>query len=414
MSYRLLIPLAAAGLAGGCHPQLPSTELLAETGQSSPDDRSRSTPPRRTSALDPPAHAPLELTRAPERAMADANLGELIEALSEPTGVFPSDNLVSNETSLLHVAEALRSPALERRAYVGVGPEQNLTYIALMRPEMAYIVDIRRQNMLEHLVLRAAIEPSPTREAFLRRLTSRPRARDQRPLSAEAPMAEIAAAIDADEAESDEIDSTLTATMALMQRLAIPRQPDDQQAARTVIEAFAEDGLDIRYSMEGSRRRYPSLRQLAEATDSSGTKRSFLADHQSYSAVRRLIKANRVVPVVGDFLGESSLRAVADDIRDRGLTLGVFYTSNVEQYLFPTETYARFVENVRAFPIDRESLFVRVWFDQGRTHPRQRRGHRTTTLTMPVEHFLHRWSLRPYRSYWEIATDRGRRRPASR
>ena len=59
-----------------------------------------------------------------------------IAALSEPAGYFDTDNLISNERSYLHVAPALRE--LARRAaggvYLGVGPDQNFSYIAHARP----------------------------------------------------------------------------------------------------------------------------------------------------------------------------------------------------------------------------------------------------------------------------------------
>src|SRR5262249_45166848 len=58
-------------------------------------------------------------------------------------------------------------------AYVGVGPDQNFTYIAALKPRIAFIVDIRRQNMLPHLMYKAIIEQSPTRAEFLSRLFSR-------------------------------------------------------------------------------------------------------------------------------------------------------------------------------------------------------------------------------------------------
>ena len=44
--------------------------------------------------------------------------------------------------------------------YVGVGPNQNFTYIAAIRPELAFIVDIRRQNLLEHLLFKVLTEKS--------------------------------------------------------------------------------------------------------------------------------------------------------------------------------------------------------------------------------------------------------------
>jgi len=59
-------------------------------------------------------------------------------------------------------------------------------------------------------------------------------------------------------------------------------------------------------------------------------------------------------------------------MRARGVNLGVFYTSKVEQYLFEQKTYDAFGESVRAMPRDDASLMVRVWFDAGKPHPAQR------------------------------------------
>src|SRR5262245_10641416 len=65
---------------------------------------------------------------------------------SEPDGTFHSENLVSNEARLQSVIPALTQAVPQGRAYVGVGSEQNFTYIAATRPAMAVIVDIRRGN----------------------------------------------------------------------------------------------------------------------------------------------------------------------------------------------------------------------------------------------------------------------------
>ena len=59
--------------------------------------------------------------------------------------------------------------------YLGVGPEQNFTYIVALRPKLAFIVDIRRGNMNEHLLYKAFIELSADRADFLSRLFARPR-----------------------------------------------------------------------------------------------------------------------------------------------------------------------------------------------------------------------------------------------
>src|SRR6478672_4419868 len=98
----------------------------------------------------------------------------LSAALSEPGGYFRSENLVSNEHTFQYVV-----PALEHRVrggvYLGVAPDQNFTYIAAVKPRMAFIVDIRRGNLLEHLMYKAVIELSADRAEFLSRLFARKR-----------------------------------------------------------------------------------------------------------------------------------------------------------------------------------------------------------------------------------------------
>ena len=83
---------------------------------------------------------------------APATFAARIAQLSEPGGYFDTDNLISNERSYLHVAPALRNPSLRGGAYVGVGPDQNFSYIAQIRPSIAFIVDLRRDNLLLHLL----------------------------------------------------------------------------------------------------------------------------------------------------------------------------------------------------------------------------------------------------------------------
>jgi hypothetical protein len=154
--------------------------------------------------------------------------------------------------------------------------------------------------------------------------------------------------------------------------------------------------------MFNSSRKYPTLGETLSALDLEGQPASFLASEESYQRVRRLVRENRVVPVVGDFGGKHALRAVADDMRARGVSLGVFYTSNVEQYLFEQKTYGAFVESVRAMPRDDDSLLVRVWFDAGKPHPLQRPGLRTTQLAIAANVFLARAAKKPFAYYWDV------------
>src|SRR5688572_8292350 len=73
-----------------------------------------------------------------------------VARFSESGGFFDSDNLISNETSYLHVLGAIDGYSIRGGVYIGVGPEQNFSYIARVKPELAFLIDIRRDNMLLH------------------------------------------------------------------------------------------------------------------------------------------------------------------------------------------------------------------------------------------------------------------------
>ena len=96
-----------------------------------------------------------------------------IAELSEPEGSFDTDNLISNERSYLHVVPALRNGGVKGGAYIGVGPDQNFSYIAQIRPSIAFIVDIRRDNLLLQLMFKALFAEAPTRIDYMTLLFGR-------------------------------------------------------------------------------------------------------------------------------------------------------------------------------------------------------------------------------------------------
>src|SRR5215510_8315581 len=82
---------------------------------------------------------------------------------------------MSNEDSALFVIPSLKETTKRGGVYVGVGSEQNFTYIAAIQPRLAFIVDIRRDNVFEHLMYKALFEMSDNRADFVSRLFSRKR-----------------------------------------------------------------------------------------------------------------------------------------------------------------------------------------------------------------------------------------------
>src|SRR4051812_30002067 len=68
--------------------------------------------------------------------LTDQEFWGLLTELSEPGGSFRSDNLLSNEIRLQYVIPELLKVVPHGRAYIGVGPEQNFTYIAAVQPSV--------------------------------------------------------------------------------------------------------------------------------------------------------------------------------------------------------------------------------------------------------------------------------------
>ena len=122
----------------------------------------------------PPAAARQELTPLPA-SLSNAEFWKLSVELSEPGGYFRSENLVSNEHTYQYVIPELAVAARPGGVYMGVAPDQNFTYIVATRPRMAFIVDVRRGNLLQHLMYKAVFELSADRAEFVSRLFSKPR-----------------------------------------------------------------------------------------------------------------------------------------------------------------------------------------------------------------------------------------------
>jgi len=331
-----------------------------------------------------------------------AEFSRLIRELSEEGGYFRSDNFTSNETAYLTVVDKLREQGATGGAYVGVGPEQNFTYIAKIRPRIAFIVDIRRQAIIQHLMYKAVFHLSPDRVQFLSRLLSRPLPKEKGP-KPDAPVSEILAFFSQAAADEHAYSANLAAIRKTIQdEFQFPLSETDQKSLEYVYKNFRDDGLDIAYRMDDSRGGYfPVLKDLILQTDLNGKLGNFLASNEDYDFVRSLQRKNLIIPVVGDFSGKKAIGAVGDYLRKNGFTVTAFYTSNVEQYLFQNDVFAAFAGNVRKLPINARSLFIRS--ATGRfPHPARLTGHRATTLLQLMTVFLKDFDEGRYQSYIDL------------
>jgi hypothetical protein len=298
----------------------------------------------------------------PRSALSDSEFWNFFTTMSEPGGSFPSENLVSNELSYQDVIPALQRSLAPNGVYLGVGPEQNFTYIANLKPSLAVIFDIRRQNAMQHLLYKALFELSPTRADFVERLFSRPLPRMDTVVSAGELL--DAAATMAPNAPAFQVNAALV-FQALIQRHHFPLAAMDSATIAYIYQVFYDVGPDLTYGHRaggsvGIPGMYPTFRELQSATNADSVPMAFLASEKNYREVRDLELRNLIVPVVGDFGGPTAIRAVGEYLSRRHMVVSTFYLSNVEQYLFrETGAAARFYGNVTSLPIDSTSTFIR-------------------------------------------------------
>lgn len=348
------------------------------------------------------------VTRAEAESLSKAEFASLVRNLSEESGYFHSDNFTSNETSYLHVIDKLQELGVSGGAYVGVGPEQNFTYIAKLRPRIAFIVDIRRQAMLQHLLYKALFQLSDSRGEFLSRLLSRPfagAAAAKEKATLEGLLEHFAQAT----ASAELYNATGARVRKIIEEeLGVPLSDQDREQLNYVYSAFRDEGLGISFrfgqsGFGGGYRRFPDLRDLILERDLKGGLGNFLATEEDYQRVRTLQLENRIVPVVGDFAGKKAFASVGAYLRKHGYAVSAFYTSNVEQFLFQNGVFPAFVENVRTLPIDEKSVFIRA-VPSRQPHPAQVAGHRTTTLLQKISVFLKDSDQGTYVDYRTLVT----------
>jgi hypothetical protein len=293
----------------------------------------------------------------------------MVRDLSEPGGYFRSDNLISNESTFQQVIPALKKRTPPGGVYLGVGPDQNFTYVVALKPRMAFIVDIRRQNLDLHLMYKAIIEASDDRADFLSRLFSRTRPPGLARTSPPRTLLDAYNTAPADEALFQRNLAAILERLTAQHRFALT--PEDRQSIEYVYRAFYIGGPDVRYSFprQFGGRWFPSYAELMLETDEAGQNHSYMATDADYQALRQMERNNLIVPLTGDFGGGKAIRAVGHYLKDHGATVSFFYTSNVEQYLFQSDAWRTFFGNVAALPFDERSVFIRSFFNMGFRYP---------------------------------------------
>lgn len=349
-----------------------------------------------------PAPAPFQQPAA--IAPADSSFARLVEQLSEPGGYFDTDNLISNETSYLHVLGTMRRLEIQGGAYLGVGPDQNFSYIAQIRPSIAFIVDIRRDNLLQHLFFKSLFALAPTRMAYLCLFFGKPLPNDADSW-AERPLQDLVAYLDATPSPPERVQGAVAQVRTQANHAGLSLSEDDLTTIEHIHQRFIEQGLDLRFNSHNRAPNayYPTYRDLLLETDRTGRLGSYLAREDDYLFIRQMEAENRIIPVVGDLGGEHTLAAIGRYLTKHGERVSAFYTSNVEFYLLRQGRFSRYVENLRMLPWDENSVIIRSYFNRYRgNHPQTVPGYASTQLLQTIESLIQAQDAGGYAEYDDL------------
>jgi hypothetical protein len=325
--------------------------------------------------------------------------------LSEPGGYFDSDNLISNETSYLHVVGKLRELGVAGGVYLGVGPDQSFSYIAKIRPKMAIIIDIRKDNLLQHLLFKALFARSHNRIEYLCTFFGKPLPKTKGWETRS--VKDLVEYIDSTASDPKLFENTSRDVRNQIQKYGMTLSQSELETITKIQRAFFSAGLDIRYSSyhRPPRSIYPPYRELLLETDLAGQQQSYLNSEDDFQFIKKLEDQDMIVPVVGDLSGPQAMKAIGQYIAEIKEHVSAFYVSNVEFYLQRQGTFDKFVENLKSLPIDNRSLIIRSYFNYyAPAHPQAEPNHYSTQLIERVEDLIKQCAAGECESYNDIVT----------
>jgi hypothetical protein len=296
--------------------------------------------------------------------LSDADFWKLTSDISEPGGYFQiADNFTSNEGEIGQLMTMIGERGLTGGVYLGVGPEQNFSYIAAIHPAMAFIVDIRRQAVMQHLMFKAMFEMAKDRADFLSLLFAKPRPKDLDATTSIQKMWDAYLATPTDPGAAASIRDRVVQRLTRTQKFTFTA--DEQAQLDSVIAAFVQFGPGITTKGSLAGRGGGNTWTFADLTgwslDAMGRPQSLMSTEENFQVVKALHDKNLIVAVSGDFGGPKALRAIGAYVRNHGNTVTAFYVSNVEQYLFQDNKQLTFYDNVAALPLTDASVFIRPY-----------------------------------------------------
>lgn len=198
-----------------------------------------------------------------------------------------------------------------RGGYIGVGTDQNLSFIAKARSEYAWLMDfdpiIVRVNKIHVLFLQNAKTYQEFRELWNRK----------------------------NKKKSFEI-------------------------VRTKYESDKDEFKLIQIAWNLAFQNYSGVPDRLNELDYMSKKFKLVSFHNSpeeYQYIRNLSVEQRIQPVVGDLKGTVSMKSIANASVELKIPIRIVYTSNAEEYFKFHENYRT---NILSLPIDEKSVMVRT------------------------------------------------------
>jgi hypothetical protein len=329
----------------------------------------------------------------------------LSQKLSEPNGYFDTDNLISNETSYLHVMGKMRQMKVSGGAFIGVGPDQSFSYIAQIRPNIAFMLDVRRDNLLQHLLFKSLFAMARNRVEFLCLFFGKPVPADLKSWDTRS-IQDIVAYVDKTAKDTKLFDATHAALQAKIKSYGMKISEAEFATIKRMHTEFFTSGLDLKFTSHGrgSRYYYPNYRDLMLEKDLTGKQCNYMANEEDFLFMKSMQERNLVIPVTGNLAGTHALKSITAYLNERGEKVSAFYTSNVEFYLSRGDEFEQFANSVKLLPRATNSVIIRSYFNGtfGYAHPQSVSGYYSTQLLQTMDSFVKEFSAGGLQSYTDV------------
>ncbi len=337
-----------------------------------------------------------------------SEFGLLIQRLTERAGYFGSDNLVSNELSYLHVLGKLQTLGVTGGAYLGVGPDQNFSYIAQIKPKLALLVDIRRDAMMQHMMFKALFMLSRNRMEYLCNLFARPVPKDVKRWETKT-IRDLVEYFDRTPLDARIAERLKGEVAKKVATFGADLSPRDYETIAETHRAFYEDCLEVRYTIRdrNTGRFFPAYRDLLLEKDLEGAHRNYLATEADFMVIKQMQDKNQIVMMTADLSGPKGVRACGDYLKEIGLKVSAFYVSNVEFYLWRQNSLERWIDNLKALPIDEKSVIIRSYFNYAyytNPHPQTIDNSFSVQLLQTIDSLIKDQTSGGYESYYDMTT----------